>query len=179
MELKQFLSRHQPFGGWRDEWLGVPLEFRAYVSAELPPSEFIGSVRALVLRDNNVLVAHSSPPILSVGGRCEPGETVEETLLREVGEESGWLVTPLSVIGFVHGRHLDEQRPNWGRPAPDFIDPMFAATAVRFDPALLGQNEVRCEFLPVAAIEQLGIEQISRTFLNEALRRRSKGESLL
>jgi 8-oxo-dGTP pyrophosphatase MutT (NUDIX family) len=178
MELKNFLSRHQPFGSWRDEWLGIPLEFRSCAAEELPPREYVGSVRAVVLRDNEVLVVYTSPPILSVGGRCEPGETLEETLLREVGEETGWLVAPIGVIGFVHGRHLDEQRPAWGRPAPDFIDPIFAVTAVRYDPAMLGQDEVKCQFIPIDSIEPLGIERINRTFLSEALRRRSKNQSL-
>src|SRR5262245_31322770 len=125
-ELESFLGRHEPIGGWRAEWLGVPLEARTYLSRELPPRRLVGSVRALVLRGDSVLLVHTSPPILNVGGRCQPGETVEETLLREVAEESGWVVHPLGVIGFVHCRHLDEQRPAWGRPAPDFVDPVFA-----------------------------------------------------
>jgi hypothetical protein len=35
------------FGGWREEWLGVPLDF-ALPSDELPPRAFVGSVRAIV-----------------------------------------------------------------------------------------------------------------------------------
>ena len=174
-ELASFLARHPSFGGWREEWLGVPLEFRTCLADELPPRAYVGSVRALVLRDDEVLLVHSSPPILSVGGRCKPGETIVETLLREVGEETGWRVTPLAVLGFVHARHLDEQRPDWGRPAPDFVDPLFVVSAVKYDPALLGLHETRCEFVSLSAVERLGIEEINQTFLREALRKRSRG----
>ena len=176
-ELELFLVRHRPFGVWRDQWLGVPLEFRAYLSDELPARAHIGSVRALVLRDSDVLLVHSSPPIMSVGGRCEHGETIEQTLLREVREESGWFVSPIAVIGFIHGKHLDEQRPDWGRPAPDFIDPMFAVTAVRYDPGMLGRNETPSEFVPISSVEQLELDEINRVFLREAMRKRSGFEA--
>lgn len=174
MELQRFLGRHQPFGGWTGEWIGVPLEFRCYLSEELAPRNFVGSVRALVLRDDRVLLVHSSPPILNVGGRCQEGESIEDTLLREVAEESGWLVAPIGVIGFVHARHLDEQRPDWGRPAPDFVDPLFVVTALEYNPVMLGHNEPHSEFVSISAVEQLGIDEVNRTFLREALRKRSK-----
>jgi 8-oxo-dGTP pyrophosphatase MutT (NUDIX family) len=174
MEIESFLARYESFSvaqHW--EWLGVPLEARFYLVDDLPPREYVGSVRAFVLRDNNVLVVQSSPPVFSVGGRCEPGETIEQTLVREVVEESGWRVKPLAVIGFVHCRHLDAQRPDWGRPAPDFIDPIFAASAVEQRPEQLGQNELPSEFVPVATVEEHGIDEVSRIFLREALRKRA------
>jgi len=171
--LEAFLSRHPFFGGWHEEWDGVPLEFRACLSDELPPRAFVGSVRAIVLRDNKVLLVHSSVPILSVGGRCKPEETIEQTLLREVAEETGWIVSPMDVIGFIHCHHLDAQRPDWGRPAPDFIDPLFAVAAETFDEKLMDSTESRCEFVSIDEVESLGVEEINRTFLCEALRKRS------
>jgi 8-oxo-dGTP pyrophosphatase MutT (NUDIX family) len=173
IEIRRFLAQRQPFGGWRDEWVGVLLECNAYLADDLPAPACIGSVRALVLRDHDVLLVHSSPPMLIIGGRCENGEAVEETLLREVAEESGWVVKPIAVIGFIHVRHIDDQRPDWGRPAPDFIDPLFAVEAVKYDPAMVGPNENPCEFVPISSVEQRGIERINQTFLREALRKRS------
>jgi 8-oxo-dGTP pyrophosphatase MutT (NUDIX family) len=173
-ELESFLGRRPPFGGWKGEWVGVPLEGRTYLSRELPPRRLVGSVRALVLRGESVLLVNSCPPILSVGGRCEPGETVEQTLLREVAEESGWLVSPLGVVGFVHCRHLDEQRPNWGRPAPDFVDLIFAAVALQFDLGRQSVGELPTELVPIATLEKLSIGEIDRTFLAEALKLRAE-----
>jgi 8-oxo-dGTP pyrophosphatase MutT (NUDIX family) len=169
--LNNFLARHPSFGGWREEWLGVPLEFRTCLSDELPPRAFVGSVRAIVLRDNEVLIAHSPEPILSVGGRCEPGETLERTLLREVAEETGWKVSPVAVIGFIHCHHLDEQRPDWGRPAPDWIDPLFAVVAEVFDASLSEPNALRCEFVSADEVERLSIHEIDLVWLREALRK--------
>ncbi len=170
--LETFLLRYPSFGGWREEWDGVPLEFRTCLSDELPPRAFVGSVRAIVLRGNEVLLVHSSVPILSVGGRCKPEETIEQTLLREVAEETGWKVSPVGVIGFIHCRHLDEQRPSWGRPAPDFIDPLFAVAAETFDETLMDSTMPKCEFVSVDAVQSLGVEEINRTFLCEAMRKR-------
>jgi 8-oxo-dGTP pyrophosphatase MutT (NUDIX family) len=173
-KLESFLARHPSFGGWTDEWLGVPLEFRVHLSKELPDRTFVGSVRGVVLRGEEVLLVHSSVPILSVGGRCETNETLEQTLVREVAEETGWLVSILGVIGFIHCRHLDEQRPDWGRPAPDFIDPMFAVVAETFDAALKNPDELECEFVSIQKVKHLGVHEIDRTFLAEALKNRSE-----
>ena len=170
-ELEAFLSCHPSFGGWHEEWDGVPLEFRTCLSDELPPRSYVGSVRAIVLRGNKVLLVHSSVPILSVGGRCKPEEAIEQTLLREVAEETGWNVSPLGAIGFIHCRHLDEQRPDWGRPAPNFIDPLFAVVAETFDEALMDPTVPQCEFVCVDTVEALGVEEINRTFLSAALRK--------
>ena len=170
-ELAAFLARHPSFGGWRDTWSGVPLRFRACLADDLPPAQFVGSVRAVVLRGDHVL-AVGTPPIFSVGGRQEPGETIEQTLLRETAEESGWIVRPIAVIGFIHTQHEDAQRPAWGRPAPDFIDPLFAAEAVTYEPSRRGNNETPGEFMPIADVEAMGVDPINLTFLREAIRKR-------
>ena len=167
--VEAFLARHASFGGWSEEWDGVPLEFRACISHELPPRSSIGSVRAIVLRGSQVLLVHSPTLILSVGGRCEPGESIEQALLREVAEETGWKVSPVGVIGFVHCRHLDEQRPAWGRPAPDFIDPLFAVVAQNFDAGWMNSDVPGCEFVSIDEVESLGVEAINQRFLCEAL----------
>ncbi|HWB54994.1 MAG TPA: hypothetical protein VG722_12400, partial [Tepidisphaeraceae bacterium] len=93
----------------------------------------------------------------------------------EVGEESRWIVKSLGIIGFVHCRHLDEQRPDWGRPAPDFVDPIFVSVAIRHDAGLLAENERECYFIPIADVERFGVEKINKTYLNAALAKRSKG----
>lgn len=170
-ELTTFLARYPPFGSWTESWEDVPLEFHVSLSSELPPQAFVGSVRALVLRGEKVLLVHASVPILNVGGRCESGETLQETLLREVAEETGWRVSPIAVIGFIHARHLDKQRPNWGRPAPDFVDPLFAVEAL-FDAGLQKPDEHPCEFIPISDVERFGVHEFDRTFLREALRKR-------
>ena len=105
-----------------------------------------------------------------------PGETIEQTLLREVAEETGWLVKPIAVIGFIHTRHLDAQRPDWGRPAPDFVDPLFVVEAVKHESARRGSDESRCEFVSTSKIGEYNLDPINLNFLREALQKRSAGK---
>lgn len=172
-DLLALLSRHTPFGGWTDLWAGVPLAFNAYVGDELPPRRLVGSVRAVVLRGDEVL-AVGEHPVLCVGGRPEPGETIEQTLHREATEESGWRVRSLGVIGFTHATHTDAQRPDWNRPAPDFIDPFFAVEAVEHVPTLAGVDEMHSVFRPIAEVLASGIDPINRGFLRRAVEVRSR-----
>jgi ADP-ribose pyrophosphatase YjhB (NUDIX family) len=129
----------------------------------------IASVRAIVLRGDHVLLVHAKGPLLTVGGRPEAGETLIEALEREVAEETGWQVVALGVVGFIHARHLDEQRPAWGRPAPHFLDVVFAAEAVSFEEGRQGADEWRCDFVPIASLEEHGIHSIDATMLEAAL----------
>ncbi len=124
-----------------------------------------------VIRDQEVLVVHSKVPILTVGGRCEPHETLEQGLIREVAEETGCLVQLVDLIGFIHAQHLNEQRPDWGRPAPDFIDLMFVTQFQGFDAKRKDPDQPHSEFISLSQVEAFGIEEINRTFLNAALRR--------
>lgn len=165
-----FLSRHPTFGGWEDTWEGVPLAARVGLTNEVPPREVVASVRAIVLRGDKVLLVRTPTPLLTVGGRPEPHESLTEGLIREVAEETGWLVDVLGVIGFTHVRHLDGQRPAWGRPAPNFIDVIHAVEARTFDAARQHPGEPPCEFVRVASVESHGAHLIDRTLLQAALR---------
>jgi 8-oxo-dGTP pyrophosphatase MutT (NUDIX family) len=103
--------------------------------------------------DDKVLFINPAAPSgtiahVLIGGRPEPGETPEETLRREVGEETGWRIQPKGVVGFRHFRHLGPAHPQTAdRPYPDFIEPVFAATGEDFDSALLLPDEDPCEFV--------------------------------
>jgi ADP-ribose pyrophosphatase YjhB (NUDIX family) len=155
--VSRFLDAHPAHCEYDEIWLlqpDVPLRARLCLATELPPIGVRSSVLGIVTRaGNQVLFIHPEQPSgdiahLIIGGRPEPGETPEQTLIREIGEESGWRVTALGVIGFRHLRHLGPlTREMADRPYPDFLQPIYAATAEDYDAGLLLPGEKPCRFV--------------------------------
>lgn len=155
---REFLRTHPPHCEVRDDWPldpGVPLLARLCLASSLPPPACLSSIVGIVTRPDAKVVfidpPHASGAIAHVliGGRPEPGETPEETLRREVVEETGWHVVPAAVVGFRHFRHLGPPRPDMAdRPYPDFIEPVYAATARE-----LSANALRAGELPTELVD--------------------------
>jgi 8-oxo-dGTP pyrophosphatase MutT (NUDIX family) len=103
----------------------VRLRITSYVTDAVPPVEHVRSVRCVAFQGDNVLAlrdpvgAHVLP-----GGRREPGETLRQTLERELLEETGWTIGAPRLIGVVRLRWLQERPPHLpdGSPYyPDFL----------------------------------------------------------
>ena len=72
------------------------------------PELYRVAVRGIVFADGKLLVVRTADGLFKLpGGGQEPGETDRDTLLREVEEETGYRVDPLSVRPF--GR-VEEKR---------------------------------------------------------------------
>ena len=171
-DLSRFLASGEPFDAWNEEWLGVPLRLQPFFSSELPPREFVGSVRTITVCDSGVVVVDhprpSEPPQLLAGGHPEADESLAEALVREIAEETGWLVSPICVFGFVHCRHLDTRRPDWNRPFPEWVDPMFVSRADSFSPDLLKPGETPSRLVPWTEIGDLPIGEMQTRWLERA-----------
>lgn len=90
--LAKFLSSLRRVFRTNVEWGdGIELEVAAYLCSDAPPPEFVQSVRAIVLKEDSVLVmdnpggSHIIP-----GGRVEENETIEEALRRELRRQSDY-----------------------------------------------------------------------------------------
>lgn len=84
-------------------WPAARFEVNTYLHATPPPAEFITSVRAVVLRGNDVLVVRDPDgQHILPGGRRVAGESYAETVMREVLEETGWQVAVGALLGFKH-----------------------------------------------------------------------------
>jgi hypothetical protein len=149
---------------------------RLSLAEALPPCHVSSSILSVVLdSDQNVLFLWPDRPSgyiahLLIGGRPEPGETPEQTAIREVGEETGWRVRPLRMIGFRHFFQIEPRSEKTDRPYPDFIQPIFAARAERFDPELLLPNDhIPCQFWSLANTKQ-AIEPAQHPLLDAAAR---------
>ena len=68
------------------------------------------STRGVIIRDGKIATQHGSAGDYKIlGGGVEPGEKLEDALIREVGEESGLIVIPESIrpIGEIVERRRD------------------------------------------------------------------------
>lgn len=171
--LATFLAGRTPLVTEPQAW-GDALRFdvAVYLGTELPPPPLVTSVRAIVRRADTVMVLrdHVSRHILP-GGRREPGESPEETLRREVREETGWSLGPLEALGFMHFHHLTPRPPGYAYPYPDFCQIVYAAWAVDLDEsAIVADEYVRgTEFVPLAAVPAVALSHRERLLLGAAL----------
>src|SRR5919204_4236501 len=174
--LEELLARHTPVDEGEAEWPGgVRLRIRGYLTDETPPLDYVSSVRAVVLRGDEVLVFHDrgGRPHLLPGGRREGGEPVEATLRREVREETGWEIAALRPLGFIHFRHLTPMPPGYGHAYPDFLQLVYAAEAAHHTPdaPIVDEWVVASALRPIDEARRLGIERGELLFLEAALRR--------
>jgi 8-oxo-dGTP pyrophosphatase MutT (NUDIX family) len=95
----------------------------SYVTDVAPPTEHVRSVRCVAFRGESVLAlrgkvgAHVLP-----GGRREAGETLAQTLERELLEETGWTVISPRMIGVVRLRWLQERPGHLPADSPYYPD---------------------------------------------------------
>ena len=109
-------------------WGDLPIHGAYYVTAAPPPEELVTSVRAVVLCGERVLVCRNSDAVHALpGGRREPGETFEETLRREVLEETGYAIERPRLLGTAYLRHLGPKPAGYGFPHPDFLWAVYVA----------------------------------------------------
>lgn len=173
-ELEGFLADQEPLASQAVVW-GEQMRLRetAYLSSTAPPRHLVMSVRAVVLRADKVLVQQDrdSRHILP-GGRREGEEALEATLRREVREETGWTLGPVTPLGFVHFTHLDPKPRGYAYPHPHFCQCVYAAEATVYTPEskLDDGYEVGTEFVPITAVERRSLTTIERVFLEAALR---------
>lgn len=118
-------------------WHGYELVMRLtdHLSDEAPVVTWVTSVRCLVVWRGRVLVVQAPHHHhILPGGRREPGESLAETAVRETREETGWLVNDLRLVGFRHFHHLTPKPEPYPYLYPDFLQVIFTARAVEFQP---------------------------------------------
>lgn len=174
LDLSIFLARHAPHATEQETWGDLPLAINAYCCAELPPDVLITSVRAIVRRGDQVLVMHNRDGAQHVlpGGRREHGESLLDTLHREIAEETGWRVRDPVLLGFIHYRHLAPKPPDYAYPYPDFVQLVYVVNVDRpIDiSASIDDYEISSEFLPVAQAQTLKLSKRDLLYLDQVFR---------
>ena len=113
----------------------MPVRISAYLGIADIPDELITSVRCLVQVGAKVVVCTNRDGISHPwpGGKREPGETNRATAIREVHEETGWLVeeTSLHQLGWLHLEYLRPLPDDHPFPHPDFCQVVLAGRATK------------------------------------------------
>ncbi|MAE11006.1 MAG: hypothetical protein CL876_03675 [Dehalococcoidales bacterium] len=184
-QLANYLASSRLLAEDSFSWGEMPLEMACYLNSEQPPVRYLSSVRAIVFRDDNVHILREKRNhfYLMPRGRREKNESPEETLRRELLEETGWSLKELSVREFMHFRHLGPKPTDYRYPYPGFIWLIYTAHADDYTPETIEFDEYvrRVEFHPTDKLQKLHIDKGELALLNAAigLRRNSvKGAKL-
>ncbi len=129
--LKRFIAGRSPATSETVVWKPQTLEFTmtTYLASEMVPDDLVTSARCIVVRDGKVLTVTDRDGVMHIlpGGRREPGETLRETALREVREETGLEVVGLRQVGVMLFEHLTSKPKDYPYPYPHFMQVVFAA----------------------------------------------------
>lgn len=158
-----YLQRFPALAEYTENWeIQGRMRVQIGLADEPPPPELLSSVltivftpdgKALYLEDENDLGLISR---FLVGGRTQGQESLVETIVREVAEETGWIVQPLALIGYRHFEQLDPMIAASDRPYPHFLQPIFASVSSCFVPnAVIAPDELPFSFVERAQIDRL------------------------
>ncbi len=171
-QLTDFLSALVPHARHEARWGELRLRVTTYLCERLPPLELITSARAVVLRQDHVLVVRDPSGLhILPGGRREPGEALEQVVHREVLEETGWAVNALRLLGLLHFRHRSPKPVGYAYPYPEFFQAVYRANATGFHPHACQRDgyELGAEFQPTAAMQHVALTPGERVLLSAAL----------
>jgi 8-oxo-dGTP pyrophosphatase MutT (NUDIX family) len=170
--LSAFLRDLVPSAAETDQWGEMAFQVSGYLTANMPPLEYVTSVRAVVTQGENALVI-TSPDREHIlpGGRREPGESLTETLRREALEETGWSLRSLRLLGFKYFHHLMPRPAVYPYPYPDFLQVVYTAVVEVCYPdrRIMDDYELDARFLPLAEVRALPLSPVQRMFLDAAV----------
>jgi ADP-ribose pyrophosphatase YjhB (NUDIX family) len=173
-----FVAQARCIAEERASWPGgIELSVRGYLSPVPPPHALVTSSRAVVFRNTEVLVFFDgAAPHVLPGGRLEPEESPDDAVRRELLEETGWSVGPLTLLGCVHLRHLTPRPAGHAYPYPEFLQTVFMAEANDYDPASLVPDEwvQHSGFITLTEVMALPLRPVERAFLQAARTERDR-----
>ncbi len=179
--IAAFLSNYTAVAIERMDWRSVKIKLvaSAYVTHDLPPPDYITSVRSLVFHNGGILLMRNRDGArILPGGRLESGETLLDALRREIREEAGVCIGDIHRLGFVHLRHQTPKPPQYAYPYPDFFWLVFRAHAHSKHARLQAPDEdqLSVEFVPLAQLGGLRLGPLERAYFAAVTQGHSKNE---
>lgn len=157
------------------QWLPIPNEIALILDHQLPPTDLITSALALAFDGQRILMTNLNARGWDIpGGHREMGETPEQTLHREVREETGATLSNVQLLGYQRIRILAAPPPNYRYPHPESYQALYLATVASLPHFLAtAESRERALFAPDEAITLRWVRQ-NREMYNEALKRIAK-----
>jgi ADP-ribose pyrophosphatase YjhB (NUDIX family) len=124
-ELEHFLATHERSSSESASWWGgqIALTIDSYITPDPPPDKLVTSARCVIIADSHILVmSNPAGEHILPGGRREPGEPLEQALVREVLEETGLVIPPGPQIAVLHCHHETPRPMIYPYPYPDFLN---------------------------------------------------------
>jgi 8-oxo-dGTP diphosphatase len=170
--LADFLAKYRPEAEEIVHWDDLRLHVTSYLCAEMPPLIFVTSVRAIVLNDTSVILVRAPDGThILPGGRRNPGEALVDTLMREVLEETGWMIGQLQLIGIKHYHHLTPEPAGYRYPYPDFLQIIYRARPQHYlpDAREIDGYEIETKFITTTEALRLPLMPSDHMWLRTAL----------
>ena len=174
----EFLKHYSPVDVETDaSWRAgeIKLTISSYVTCDEPPPQLVSSVRALVFRDESILLMQNlDGSHIHPGGRVEAGESHHDALRRELVEEASVEITYVHQLGFMHLRHETPKPPNYPYLYPDFFWPVFQAEydGDSEETPEPDDYELSTEFVPVADLDRSALTAAELAYLDHAIHAR-------
>ena len=171
--VSAFLSNYTAVATEHMDWHSVKIKLvaSAYLTHDLPPTDYITSVRSLVFHNGSILLMRNRDGArILPGGRLESGETLLDALRREIYEEAGVQITDIQRLGFVHLRHQTPKPSQYAYPYPDFFWPVFwsRSHSKRALPQAPDDYQISTEFVPVAKLGSLRLRPLDQAYFAAA-----------
>ena len=170
----EFLKRYSPVTVEGSVWGAgeIELTVSTYITCDEPPPQLVVSVRALVFRDESILLMQNvNGPHILPGGRVEVGESHLDALSREIVEEAAVEISGVRPLGFMHLRHETPKPPNYPYLYPNLFWPIFRAEYSGDSDLTLEPDdyELSSEFVLIDDLDRSALTAAELAYLDQAI----------